>query len=78
MGFDMNYSGAYQKYFSKEHDLVRKSIREFIRKEVLPNINEWEENGAFPKEMYKKAGDLGLLGIGYPDECGGTPGDVFM
>ena len=48
MGFDMNYSGAYQKYFSKEHDLVRKSIREFIRKEVLPNINEWEENGAFP------------------------------
>lgn len=78
MGFDMDYSGEYQKYFTKEHDLVRKSIREFIKKEVLPNIDEWEENGAFPKEMYKKAGDLGLLGMGYPDECGGTPGDVFM
>jgi len=78
MGFDMNYSGTYQKYFSKEHDLVRKSIREFIKKEVQPNIDEWEENQGFPRQMYKKAGDLGLLGIGYPDECGGTSGDVFM
>jgi acyl-CoA dehydrogenase len=78
MGFDMEYNGEYQNYFTKEHDLVRSSIREFVKKEVLPNINEWEENGEFPKELYKKAGELGILGIGYPEECGGTPGDIFM
>ncbi|MDY0222853.1 MAG: acyl-CoA dehydrogenase family protein [Desulfobacterium sp.] len=78
MGFDLSFKGEYQKYFTKEHDLVRKSMREFIKKEVIPNINEWEENGEFPKEMYQKAGALGFLGIGYPEECGGTPGDVFM
>ncbi len=78
MGFDISYSGEYQKYFTKEHDLVRKSMRDYVKKEVLPNINEWEEKGEFPIEMYKKAGDLGFLGICYPEEVGGTPGDIFM
>ena len=43
-------------YFGKEHNLVRKSIREFVKKEIIPNIDEWEENGEFPKELYKKTG----------------------
>ena len=58
--------------------MVRKSVREFIKKEVLPYINDWEEAGEFPREIYKKAGDMGLLGIGFPEEYGGTPGDVFF
>ncbi len=65
-------------YFGKEHNLVRKSIREFVKKEIIPNIDEWEENGEFPKELYKKTGRLGFLGTCYPEEYGGTPGDIFL
>ncbi|MCP4116089.1 MAG: acyl-CoA dehydrogenase [Desulfobacteraceae bacterium] len=68
----------YQHYFGKEHDLVRKSVKELVKKEILPNIDEWEEKGAFPKELYKMAGELGILGTGYPEELGGTPGDIFL
>ncbi|MBC2713167.1 MAG: acyl-CoA dehydrogenase family protein [Desulfosarcina sp.] len=67
-----------QQYFTKAHDMVRRSVKEFIDKEVKPFIDEWEEAGAFPREIYKKAGDLGILGIGYPEEWGGTPGDIFF
>jgi len=58
----MGYEKGYEKYFGKEHDLVRKSLKEFVKKEMLPNIDEWEENGEFPKALYKKFGDLGFLG----------------
>lgn len=66
-----------QQYFTDSHDMVRKSVRDFIKKEVLPFINEWEEAGGFPKEVYRKAADLGILGMGYPEEYGGIPGDIF-
>jgi acyl-CoA dehydrogenase len=78
MSYEFKVEGTYQEYFSKTHDMVRKSVREFIKKEVLPNIEEWEEAGEFPREIYKIAGDMGLLGIGFPEEYGGTPGDVFF
>ena len=68
---------GYQKYFSKTHEMVRRSVREFINKEVKPYIQEWEEAGGFPREIYEKAGQIGILGIGYPEEVGGTPGDIF-
>ncbi len=68
---------SYQ-YFSKEHDMVRKSVREFIKKEVLPNIHEWEEAGTFPRELYKKSAEIGALGVCYPEELGGIEGDVFL
>lgn len=66
-----------QEYFSESHAMVRKSVREFIKKEVLPFINDWEEAGGFPREIYRKAADMDILGIGYPEAYGGIPGDVF-
>ncbi len=77
MSFDFNTQTTCQEYFTKSHDMVRKAVREFIQKEVKPNIEEWEEAGEFPREMYRKAADVGILGTGYPEEYGGTPGDVF-
>ena len=68
----------YQEYFGKEHHLLRKAVRDLVRKEILPNINTWEEQGEFPRELYEQAGALGFLGIGYPEKAGGTPGDVFL
>jgi acyl-CoA dehydrogenase len=49
-----------------------------VNKEIVPHVDEWEEMGEFPLNLYKKAGDVGLLGIGYPEELGGTPGDIFF
>ncbi len=69
---------GFQEYFGKEHNMIRKAVKDLVKKEILPNIDEWEEAGEFPLEIYKAACELGYMGIGYPEELGGTPGDVFM
>ncbi len=60
--------------FTKE-DLqqVEDAARRFIETEVTPHINEWEEAGQFPRALYGRAAELGWLGLGYPEELGGTP-----
>ena len=78
MTYEFKTESTYQQYFTKAHDMVRKSVREFIKKEVLPFINDWEEAGEFPVEIYKKAGEVGILSIGFPEAYGGTPGDIFF
>ncbi|MEE4608931.1 MAG: acyl-CoA dehydrogenase family protein [Desulfobacteraceae bacterium] len=66
-----------REYFTKEQQRLRKAAREVIKKEVLPHIDEWEEAGAFPREMYPLFGDLGFLGIGFDESIGGSGGDLF-
>jgi acyl-CoA dehydrogenase len=78
MALEFNAQAGCQEYFSKAHDMVRRSVRDFVKKEVLPEIDDWEEQGEFPLELYAKAGEVGILGIGYPEELGGTPGDIFF
>ncbi len=53
----------------------RTTMRAFVDREIMPFVNEWDEAGEFPRELYRKAGDLGLLGMGYPEELGGGPTD---
>jgi acyl-CoA dehydrogenase len=65
-------------YFNDTHELLRQSGKRFVDREILPFVDEWEEAGSFPRDLYYKAGDAGLLGIGYPEELGGTPGDLFL
>ncbi len=77
MSFDFNPKASCQAYFTKSHDMVRRSVREFIDKAVKPNIDEWEEAGTFPREIYRQAAEVGILGMGYPEDVGGTPGDIF-
>ena len=64
-------------YFTKEHNRLRSAVRDVIKKEVLPFIDDWEEAGKFPRTMYTLFGELGFLGVGFPEELGGTGGDVF-
>ena len=78
MTLEFKEQSGCQEYFSKAHDMVRRSVRDFVKKEILPDIDDWEEAGEFPRELYRKAGDVGILGIGYPEELGGTPGDIFF
>ena len=65
-------------YYSPEHLALRETVRRFVAKEVAPFVNEWDEAGGFPRELYAKAAEVGLLGIGFPEEYGGVPGvDYF-
>ena len=68
---------VYDDYFNESHNMLRESVRKFIAREIAPFIDRWEEEGTFPRELYRKAGDGGFLGIGYPEEYGGTTGDIF-
>jgi acyl-CoA dehydrogenase len=65
-------------YYSPEHLALRETVRRFVAKEISPFVNEWDEAGSFPRELYARAADVGLLGIGFPEEYGGLPGvDYF-
>ncbi|MCV6620897.1 MAG: acyl-CoA dehydrogenase family protein [Cellvibrionaceae bacterium] len=58
--------------FSAEHEQLRETVQRFVRDEINPYVDDWEKAGIFPaKELYKKAADLGLLGINKPEEYGG-------
>ncbi|WP_433589695.1 acyl-CoA dehydrogenase family protein [Pseudomonas koreensis] len=69
---------AFQEYFDPSHQMVRESVRRFVEREILPDVDAWEEAEGFPRELYLKAGAAGILGIGYPEALGGShEGDVF-
>jgi len=64
--------------FTKDHEMVRNSIRDFVKKEINPNVDEWEEKGIAPlHELFKKMGDLGFLGIRYDEKHGGMGLDFW-
>jgi acyl-CoA dehydrogenase len=65
-------------YFDDTHRMVRDTVRSFVQREILPYVNDWEEAGEFPRELYKKAAEAGILGIGAPEQWGGSGEDVFM
>lgn len=64
-------------YFSEEHDLFRKSLKDFLQKEVVPHIEKWEKTGTIERFIWKKFGDMGFLGITYPESYGGLNLDLF-
>ena len=54
------------------------AITRFARSEIAPNATAWDEAGEFPRQLYRRAGELGFLGIGYPEELGGTPASLAL
>ncbi|MBC7231058.1 MAG: acyl-CoA dehydrogenase family protein [Actinobacteria bacterium] len=68
---------ALSLFFTEEHEMLRQSIREFVEKELAPHADEWEEEGMFPDWVFKRMGELGFLGLHYPEEYGGGGGDYF-
>ena len=57
-------------YFSPEHVQFRDALRAFVTAELIPHVNEWDEAGRFPRELYGRAANIGLLGMGYPEIYG--------
>jgi alkylation response protein AidB-like acyl-CoA dehydrogenase len=65
-------------YFTEEHNLFRESLREFLNREVKANIEIWERDGKIPRYIWKKMGDMGFLGLSYPEKYGGSNLDFFF
>ncbi|MGJ8658959.1 acyl-CoA dehydrogenase family protein [Cellulophaga fucicola] len=64
-------------YFTEEHQLFRESLKEFLKKEVVPNIDKWEESGTIDRSIWKKFGDMGYFGLASPEAYGGLDLDLF-
>ncbi|GAB3162076.1 acyl-CoA dehydrogenase family protein [Microbispora hainanensis] len=58
--------------FDEEHDLFRETVREFMAREVVPHHAQWEKDGIVPRDVWKKAGELGMFGFSVPEEYGGS------
>jgi len=63
-------------FFEEEHHIFRETVRRFVQKEVAPKIEEWEEKGCYDKAIFPRMGELGLLGLRYPEEYGGQGADM--
>jgi acyl-CoA dehydrogenase len=61
----------------EELRLLRASVREFVAREIAPHMDEWERAGEVPRALHEKAGVAGLLGVGYPEEVGGSGGSIL-
>lgn len=64
-------------YFTEEHEMFRESLRSFLQKEVVPNIEAWEADGRIPRDIWEKMGEMGFLGLSYPAQYGGMDLDFF-
>jgi alkylation response protein AidB-like acyl-CoA dehydrogenase len=64
-----------RKIYEPEHEMFRASVRKFFNAELMPHIYRWEEEGLIPKELWRKAGQAGLLCPTVGAEYGGAGGD---
>ena len=58
--------------FTEEHELIRQTVTRFCQEEIAPNAERWDEDGEFPRELFRKAGALGLFGIRVDPKWGGS------
>lgn len=68
---------SYKYFFTEEHEMFRKTLRDFLDKEVVPFVDQWEEDGELPADIWKKVGDMGLFGLTIPEEYGGSGLDFW-
>jgi acyl-CoA dehydrogenase len=63
-------------FWSIEQEALRDSARTFVRREVVPYLQEWEDQGSVPRRLHRTAAEQGLLGLGFPEEVGGSGGGL--
>jgi acyl-CoA dehydrogenase len=64
-------------YFGEEHELLRTQLRRFVNEEIKPRALQWEQDGMVPRDVLRRMGELGFLGIRYPAEYGGSDMDTL-
>ena len=70
----LDHPGRHDHPWSEEQRALKESARAFVRAEVVPHLQAWEDAGSVPRELHAKAAKLGLLGLGVPEELGGVGG----
>ena len=78
MSLDFDSARLPNPHLTEDHLAWRAQLRRFVDTEIMPFAEEWDEAGSMPLELWSKAAEVGLLGLGYPEEYGGTPGDVWF
>ncbi len=68
---------ACSAYFAEEHELLRTQVRRFVNEEIKPRAAQWEHDGMVPRDVLRRMGELGFLGIRYPAEYGGSDMDTL-
>ena len=66
------------EHFGEEHRLFRAAVRRFVEAEIVPHVDEWEDRQRIPRELFRRLGELGFLGVEYPEEYGGGGADFWM
>lgn len=58
--------------FSEEHQLLRKTVRQYVDDEIIPHIAEWDSTGGFDQKVWTRLADLGFMGVCVPEAYGGS------
>ncbi|NNM01287.1 MAG: acyl-CoA dehydrogenase, partial [Gammaproteobacteria bacterium] len=69
---------ATSPYYTEEHEAFRDVVRRWVTAEIEPYATQWDGAEEFPRELYRKAADIGLLQLGYPEAYGGIEVDLFF
>ncbi|MBN9266634.1 MAG: acyl-CoA dehydrogenase [Alphaproteobacteria bacterium 64-6] len=64
--------------FGEEHEMFRATVKDFVEREIAPHHDKWEKDGIVPRELWRKAGEAGLLLTGIPEEYGGAGANFLM
>src|SRR6202795_963074 len=67
---------SHHPIFTVEHDELRQSGRRLVAHEIRPHVDKWEDAKWFPDDVFRRAGELGFLGLHYPEQWGGSGGDL--
>ncbi len=80
MSLDFDSTRLNSPFYSAEHQVWRDQVRRFVATEIMPFVDDWEEAGEVPLELWPKAAEIGLLQVGYPEEYGGISEgiDIFF
>jgi alkylation response protein AidB-like acyl-CoA dehydrogenase len=63
--------------FTEEHEMLRETVARWVDDELAPHVADWEEDGDFPDDVFRRAGELGFLGLAFPESAGGQGGDYW-
>src|SRR6266545_3553553 len=68
---------AVKEFDTLERGALRESCRAFVAREIVPNLAQWERDGEIPRELHKRAAEVGVLAVGAPEKVGGSGGDII-
>lgn len=72
----MHLDQAHPLGLTEEHEMLRTQVRRFVEREVIPHADSWERNGETPRAVIRRMGELGLLGMRFPEAYGGADADT--